>query len=128
MDTIRLRQPFKVNGKDMSELKLDFDSITPEGFIRAEALSNAKRSNQGASASLAEVDYGFHLYLAFEAAVCADPSVDIADLERITGRDLVQLMQAGRFFALGADGDSTESGSDEPSASTPTNSAPARTK
>ena len=128
METIKLKTPLKVNGKDMSELKLDFDAITPEGFIRAEALSNAKRSNQGASASLAEVDYGFHLYLAFEAAVCADPSVDIADLERITGRDLVQLMQAGRFFALGADGDSTESGSDEQSESTPTNSAPARTK
>lgn len=128
MDTIKLRQPLKVNGKDVTELKLDFDAITPEGFIRAEALSNAKRSNQGASASLAEVDYGFHLYLAFEAAVCADPSVDIADLERITGRDLVQLMQAGRFFALGADGDSTESGSDGPSESTPTSTAPARTK
>lgn len=128
MDTIRLRQPLKVNGKDVSELKLDFDAITPEGFIRAEALSNAKRSNQGASASLAEVDYGFHLYLAFEAATAADPSIDIADLERINGRDLVQLMQAGRFFALGADGDSTESGSDEQSESTPTNSAPARTK
>lgn len=128
MDTIRLRQPLKVNGKDVSELKLDFDAITPEGFIRAEALSNAKRSNQGASASLAEVDYGFHLYLAFEAAVCADPSVDIADLERITGRDLVQLMQAGRFFALGADGDSQESSSDGRSESTPTSTQQARTK
>ena len=112
MDTIRLRQPLKVNGKDMPELKLDFDAITPEGFIRAEALSNAKRSNQGASASLAEVDYGFHLYLAFEGVKAAMPEVDTTDLERVKGRDLVQLMQVGRFFTLVADGGSEGSSSD----------------
>lgn len=128
MDTIRLRQPLKVNGKDMSELKLNFDAITPEGFIRAEALANAKRANEGAGASLMEVDYGFHLYLAFEAVKAADPSVDTADLERVTGYDLIKLMQAGRFFAVGADGDSQESSSDGRSESTPTSTQQARTK
>lgn len=128
MDTIKLRQPLKVNGKDLNDLKLDFDAISSDGFIRAAALTNAKRANEGASSALAEFDYGFHLYLAFEAACAADQSVDIADLERITGYDLVQLMQAGRFFTLGADGDSTASGSDGQSESTATSSAPARTK
>lgn len=128
MDTIQLKRPLKVNGKDITELKTDFDAITPEAFIRAEALANAKRANEGAGASLMEVDYGFHLYLAFEAVKAADPSVDTADLERVTGPDLIKLMQAGRFFAVGADGDSLESSSDGQSGSTPTNTPQARTK
>lgn len=128
METIKLSRPLMVNGEGRSELTLDFDAITTEAFIRAEALSNAKRNNEGSSASLAEVDYGFHIYLAFEAAIAADASLDMADLERVTGRDLVQLMKAGRFFALDADGDSTEGGSVEPSESTATSTTPAPTK
>ena len=128
MQTIELSKPLKVNGRELNELKLDMDAIDAEGFIRAEARSNAKRSNEGSVASMAEVDYGFHLYLAFEGAIAADGSIDIADLERIKGRDLVKLMQAGRFFALGADSDSLESSSDGQSETTPTRTPAARTK
>ena len=104
MQTIDLHNPLMVNGKELSTLKCDMDAVDAEGFIRAEALSNAKRNNEGSVASMAEVDYGFHLYLAFEGVKAAMPEVDATDLERIKGRDLVQLMQVGRFFALGADG------------------------
>lgn len=128
METIKLSTPLKVNGKDMTELKCDMDAITPEQFIRAEALANAKRANEGAAATLSEVDYGFHLYLAYMGCICADSSLDLSDLERIRGRDLVRLMQVGRFFALNADGDSTGEASDEPSESTATSTAQARTK
>lgn len=129
METIKLKTPLKVNGKDLTELKCDMDGVTVEGFIRAEALSNAKRENRGMSAPMTEVDYGFHLYLGFEGIMAADPSIDISDLERIKGGDIVKIMQAGRFFAIGADsGDSGESGSEAASENTPTSSTQAHTK
>ena len=128
MEVIKLISPLKVNGKELSELKCDMDAIDAEGFIRAEALSNAKRNNEGSVASMAEVDYGFHLYLAFEGVKSAMPEVDTTDLERVKGRDLVQLMQVGRFFTLVADGGSEGSSSDAPSESSQESSAAALTK
>lgn len=127
MQTIKLSRPLLVNGREVTELRCDMEAIDADGFIRAEALSNGRRNNQGSNAAMAEIDYGFHVYLAFEGCVAADPTVDVADLERIRGRDLVQLMKVGRFFALGADGDSEEGSSDEPSASTQESSTAAPT-
>lgn len=120
METIKLRRPLLVNGRELTELSCDMDAIGPDEFIRAEALANAKRNNEGAPSSVAELDTGFHLYLGFMGVCAADPSVDVADLERIRGVDLVRIAGVGRFFALGADGGSTESDSDEPSESTAT--------
>lgn len=128
MEVIKLIGPLKVNGKELSELKCDMDAIDAEGFIRAEALANAKRNNEGSTAPLVEVDYGFHLFLAFEGVKAAMPEVDTTDLERVKGRDLVKLMQVGRFFALGADGDSQESSSGAPSESSQESSTAAPTK
>lgn len=128
MEVIKLINPLKVNGRELSELKCDMDAVDAEGFIRAEALSNAKRNNEGSVASMAEVDYGFHLYLAFEGVKAAMPEVDTTDLERVKGRDLVQLMQVGRFFTLVADGGSEGSSSDAPSESSQESSTAAPTK
>ena len=129
METIELSRPLKVNGKDLTELQCDMDEVSVDAFIRAEALSNAKRGNEGSSAAMSEIDYGFHLYLGFEGIIAADPSIDIKDLERIKGRDLVKIMQVGRFFALDADsGDSPEGGLEAAQESTPTSSARASSK
>jgi hypothetical protein len=128
VEVIKLISPLKVNGKELSELMCDMDAVDAEGFIRAEALSNAKRNNEGSVASMAEVDYGFHLYLAFEGVKAAMPEVDTTDLERVKGRDLVQLMQVGRFFTLVADGGSEGSSSDAPSESSQESSTAAPTK
>lgn len=129
MQTIELSKPLLVNGKELTELPCDMDAVTVDQYIKAEALSNAKRANEGASPALQEVDYGFHLYLGFMGVVSADPSIDVADLERITGRDLVKITGIGRFFALGADaGDATESTSEKQSESTPKKATQASTK
>ena len=128
MQTIDLNIPLMVNGKELCSLKCDMDSVSAEGFIRAEALSNEKRANVGSVSSMAEVDYGFHLYLAFEGVKAAMPEVDTTDLERVKGRDLVQLMQVGRFFTLVADGGSEGSSSGAPSESSQESSTAAPTK
>lgn len=127
METIELVRPLLVNGEERTELKCDLDAITPEAFIKAQAYSNAKRENEGAVAPMSEIDYGFQLYLAFAGCVAADPSLDLSDLERITGIDLMRLAAVGRFFTLGVDGSSQDS-SEEPSASTPESTPPAPTR
>lgn len=129
MQTIQLKTPLKVNGKDLTELPCDMDGITPEAYIKAEALANDKRGNEGSAAVMAEIDYGFHLYLGFMGIIAADSKIDISDLERVKGRDLVKIASVGRFFALGTDAeDSAESSSDDASGSTPTSTAAARTR
>ena len=96
MQTIRLSRPLKVNGKELKELPCDMEAVTVDGFTNAEA--RAKRKAEEFAAKVMEFDYSFHLYLGFEGVMAADPAIDIADLERLTGSDLTRVMQAGRFF------------------------------
>ena len=124
MDTIKLSKPLKVNGKDLTELPYDFDAITVDGFAQAEI--NARKKKPSTELSMMETDYIFHLYLGFEAVIAAEPKIDIADLERLTGKDVTKLMGAGRFFVLASA--VPEDSSDEPSESTATSTDAAPTK
>lgn len=126
METIKLAKPLKVNGKELTELKCDVESITVDGFARAEAKSKEKRGGTGSSAL--ELDYTMQLYLGFEGIIAADSSIDLSDLERIGGKDLAKVMAAGRFFFIDSEADSTEESSEAASESTPTNSTAARSK
>ena len=134
MDTIKLRQPLKVNGKDLTELPYDFDLITVDGFIQAESRARKRGSGDGLAINVAENDYSFQLYLGFEAVMAADPSIDITDLERLSGPDVMSVMRAGRFFILtsaGEDGEtegSPESSSDAQSDGSQKSTAAASTK
>lgn len=132
MDTIKLKNPLKVNGKDVAELKLDFDLLTVDGFIRAEGEANKAKGDAAGSSLLVEGDYTYHLYLAFEAICATTPEIDMNDLGRLSGPDVMSVMRAGRFFimqsAAGEDGESTPETSEAPSGGTPTSSTPARTK
>lgn len=126
METIKLSRPLKVNGTDYRELQCDLDAITVDDFATAEKRSDEKKNG---SVSVVETDYTFHLYLGMEGIMKAMPEMDIADLERLTGRDLTKVMAAGRFFFFGSeDEDSTGESSDEPSESTPKRSTAASTK
>lgn len=131
MDTIKLRKPLLVNGKELAELPYDFDKVGSDGFGRAENRAKKGRAQAGMTVELFENDYNFCLQLGFEGIMAAEPSIDIADLERMTGADVARVMSIGRFFILGSavePEDSPEKGSDEPSESTPTSSASPRTK
>lgn len=131
METIKLRRPIAIDGREVADIDLDFDALTVGQYMEAEAKSKAKRSAD-ASFSVAETDYGFQVYLAFYAAIAADPKLDITDLERVTGRDIYQFSAAGRNFLLGsaaeAETGSTGSSSDAPSDGTPGSSTARRTK
>lgn len=133
METIRLSKPLLVNGEERSELPYDLDNVTVDQFIKAENVAKSKADDF--ALGVAENDYSFHLELGFAAIMAADPSIDAADLDRITGRDLMSVMRAGRNFI----GDSSaspeaetsgseESGSGPQPESTPTSTASARTR
>ena len=122
MDTIKLKTPLMVNGKQLTELPYDIDAIDAAMYVRAESYSRKKDVEN--VIGIEEFDYGFHLYLGFAAIMAADPSIDIADLERIKGRDLMEVARVGRFFTSNASEDSPdEAPSESPDASSKGQSA-----
>lgn len=133
METIKLRRPLLVNGRELTELSCDLDAISSDQFIKAEQVAKSKLDNL--MVNVVEGDYGFHLELGFAAIMAADPSIDQSDLDRITGQDLIEIMRVGRNF-IGdssesqdeATSESEESACDQPSESTATSTETARAK
>ena len=84
--------------RERPELPYDPEEITAQMFARADA-KKVKAGGAG-GVSMAEVDYGMHLYLGFMAILAVNPQLDLNDLERIKGSDLVVVMHIGRNFML----------------------------
>lgn len=97
MKTIALAHPITVNGKERKTIDLDFEALTVDAFTRADSRSHG---GEGNVLTLMEANGTLHLNLAFEAAIAADQTLDITDLERIKGSDVMKFAAAGRFFTL----------------------------
>lgn len=97
MKTIALAHPITVNGKERSTINLDFEALTVDAFTRADSRSHG---GEGNVLTLMEANGTLHLNLAFEAAIAADQTLDITDLERLKGADIMKFAAAGRFFTL----------------------------
>lgn len=129
MERIKLHEPILIDGKKVAELSYDVNEITAGQFCEAEALRFAAAGNK-ASLTVCEFDHGLHLYLGMMAIVAAMPHIDITDLERLKGRDMVQVMKIGQNFILAGAGTSSEENSSgdtsgtmqEPTTATPGNS------
>ncbi len=124
MKTIELRHPILINNKEMKTLTYDFDAITCDDFTAAfnEAASRALTSaqNNKPTASIMENDGNVQLYLGMHAVMAVNPEIDIMDMERIKGFDLIQLTRIGRNFISGrAEESSDQSNLDEQSEATP---------
>lgn len=101
MDTIKLRNPILINGKQVSVLTHDANEITPSGFAEAEYRKTRANGSKGAPSSAAvELDYSLHLYLGFAAILAVNPEYDFNDLERIKGSDVMEVMKVGRNFII----------------------------
>lgn len=119
METLKLKKAINIDGKQVKELTYDTDEITYELFEQAamqKAAKCARASKVGTD--LAEFDAGLHLYIGCAAIIAVNPDIDWVDLERITGTDLVQLMNIGRFFMMSSD-ESINDNSDEHTETTP---------
>ena len=99
MEKLTLSNPITINGKKVKTLTYDTGAITVGMFAEAEALKlRATTHKAGGSAGATELDYSMHLYLAMMAITAVNPDIDIADLERISGPDVMELVRIGRNF------------------------------
>ena len=126
MEKLKLNTPLLVNGKKIKELKFDTNEITVALFAEAEARKlRATTAKAGGSAGAFELDYTLHLYLGMMAVVAVNPEIDVTDLERLSGSDVMALMRIGRNFTTSRSAEpSEESNSGELSETTPEPSTP----
>ena len=118
-DTSEPRSPS--TAKMVKTLTYDTDAITVGMFADAEARKLRATSNKGGgSAGACELDYSLHAYLAMMAIVAVNSDIDVSDLERISGPDVMELMRIGRkiFTTARSAAQSEESGSESSSETT----------
>lgn len=121
---LKLHHPVLIDGKTVDVLSYDVDEITPVLFAQADARKmQASTARTGNLSGAAELDFSLHLYLGIAAVIAINPGYDVADLERVKGRDAVALMRIGRDF-FGRSEESEDDSSAEPSATTPEPSTP----
>lgn len=113
--TINLNKPITINGQLVTELTYDTEEITAALFCEADT---RRRIDAGvknvAIIPSAEFDFGLHPYLGMAAVIAVNPDYDFADMGRISGPDLLELMAVGRNFILRSEG-SKQKPSDEQS-------------
>ena len=108
---------------------MTYDSNEIDGilFATAEAKKKAAAGMKNTTITpAAEFDVGLHLYLGFAAIIAVNPSYDFSDVERIKGRDVVEVMAIGRNFILTSEQEQQENDSGEPTETTPESTTPAR--
>lgn len=115
---LELRNAIMINGQKVRELEYDFDEITCDDYAMAAAYADAKSlaaSQQGKpNAAIMEQNTNFHMYLGMAAIVSTNrEQIDISDLERIKGYDLVAISQMGRNFIAGRSEEPLEPSSSE---------------
>lgn len=109
MQTLKLRKPLLINGKEVNELTYDTEKITGEMFNEADFLSSSAAAKRGlVTMDLAEFDTGFQYYLGLFAIIAVNPEYDINDLMRIGGSDLMSIYRIGRVFTGGVEEETTE--------------------
>lgn len=102
-----------INGKNYKELEYDFDELTCEDYTTAATYADSKalRASQSGkpNASIMEQNVSFHMYLGMTAVVAVNRElIDIADMERLKGYDLVEITQIGRNFITGRSAEPSE--------------------
>ena len=122
---ITLDNPITINGKKYKELSYNIEGITGQQFCDACSLA-ASKGQKGLSIGVRENDYKLHFYLGIMAIIVANPEIDVAELENVTGFDILRISNLGRFFIfMKSEETSLENNSDEQSEPTPSTTAQA---
>ena len=97
MQKITLKNPIKVDGKEVKELSFDTDLFSIEDLERA----NKKLAKLNKNAMFVqETDPDYHFILACVIAEKTSANISAEDLRRLKGSDLIQLQRLGRDFLL----------------------------
>lgn len=124
--TLVLDNPILINNEKVKELTYDPQEITAEHFSIACAKSAALEKTKTLTLKVKENDYSLHLYLGMMAVIAVNPNIDVSDLERIKGFDVLSLTNIGHFFTLRKQAaPSEESSSEEQSENTASTSTAA---
>ncbi len=112
---IELSKAIKIDGADVKQLSFDTDKITVDLYLKA--INKAVTQGNGITGANIKIDAGAHLMLGLYSIVADNPSYDISDVERISGADLMKVVDIGAAFTLGR-ADQTEEQSEVPSEAT----------
>lgn len=127
LKTLKLANPIMIDGKEVTEVTHDANEIDGILFATAETKKKAAAGMKNVTISpAAEFDSSFHLYLGFAAIVAVNPSYDFSDVERIHGRDVVEVMNIGRNFMLKSEEGQPQKDSDEHTEITQESTTPAQ--
>ena len=100
-NTLKLVNPIMINNAQVSEVTYDTNEITSILFAEAETRRKAAAGTKNvAIVPAAEFDFSLHLYLGIAAILAVNPQYDFSDLERLHGKDVVEVMGIGRNFIL----------------------------
>lgn len=126
-EVLKLKNPIMINGERVTEVTHDSNEIDGILFATAESKRKAAAGMKNTTITpAAEFDFGLHLYLGFAAIIAVNPSYDFSDVERMKGRDVVEVMAIGRNFMLVSDPAQQENDSDEPTETTPASTTQAQ--
>jgi len=116
---LKLDTPIQINGKTYTEFEYNPLKITALMFSEACARSSALTKHRQLSINFKQTDTALHLYLGMQAVIACNPEIDLADLERIEGYDVLELTDIGMLFTYRRWAEpSEENNSAEPSEST----------
>ena len=100
-NVLTLDNPILIDNKPVSELPYDGQKMTVDLYLSACARAAAATASGGASAAsmkIKEVDYILHFYIGCACVIAVNPGIDFADLERVSGFDVLDLTNIGGFF------------------------------
>ena len=111
---IKLTNPITINGKSRNSFEYDENEITVEQFTLADAKAHSVAITKGQTFSVMEVDASLHTFIGMYAIIAVNPDVDISDLERVKGSDIISITRIGRnFTSTQSEESSAENSSDE---------------
>ena len=97
-EVLVLSSPIKVNGETIKKFEYDVQRLSVFDILTANKNKMRALGNVDTSQKVAELDADLHFFVGMQAIIKLNPSVDVSDLNNLSGCDAYKLMQIGRSF------------------------------
>lgn len=104
---IKLDNPIKVTGKEVSELSFDYLEITNDLYLEA-TMRSSRVGNTVNFSSVRELNEALALCFGKAAIIAVNPAITWEELSHLKGFDLLRVANVGRFFITGKRENSTQ--------------------